>query len=52
MYDLRLWPCHLDEDEMVVVLLGLLAGDVLSEECLGYLLEIMERARQRRVEPI
>ena len=36
----------------LVVVLGLLAGGVLSEERLGYLLKIMGRARRQRVELI
>jgi len=36
----------------MAVFLGLLEGGVLSEERLGYRLEIMERARRQRVEPI
>ena len=51
-YDLRLSLCHLDGEEVIVVLLGLLAKDVLSEKRLGYLLEIVERAMWHRVEPI
>ena len=31
---------------MMIVPLGLMAEDVLSEERLGYLLDIMEKARQ------
>ena len=37
---------------MMVVLIGLLAGGILSDELLGYLLEIVKRARRQRVEPI
>jgi len=37
---------------MMSVLLGLLARGVLSEKCFGYLLKVVERAGQQRVEPI
>jgi len=43
---------YLDGEEMVVVLLGRLAGGVLSKKRLGYLLEIVQRAKRQRVEPI
>ena len=43
---------HLNGEEMMVVILTLLAGGVLSEEHLGYLLEIVERVRWQKVEPI
>ena len=36
----------------MAVLFCLMVGGILSEERLGYLLEIVERARQQRVEPI
>ena len=34
---------HFDREEVIVVLLGLLAGGILSEEHLIYLLEVAER---------
>ena len=34
---------HFDGEEVVVILLNLLAGGVLGEECLSYLLETLER---------
>ena len=34
---------YFDEEKMVIVLLGFPAGDVLSEECLGYLLKVVKR---------
>ena len=34
---------YLDEEEMMIVLLSLLVGGVLSEECLTYLFEVTER---------
>ena len=37
---------------MIAILLGLLGEGVLSEKCLGFLLDIMERTRRQRVEPI
>ena len=43
---------YLDGEDMVVVFLGLPAEDVLSEECLGCLLEIVERMWRQGVEPI
>jgi len=43
---------YLDREKMMVVLFGLMVGGILSEELLGYLLKIVERARQQRVEPI
>jgi len=43
---------HLDGEEMMVVLLGHLARDVLSEKHFGYLLEVAERAKRQRVKPI
>ena len=33
---------HFDGEEMVIILLGLPTRGILSEECLGYLLEVME----------
>ena len=38
---------HLNGEEVMVILLGLLAGEVLSEEHLGYLLEVAERCGGR-----
>ena len=35
---------HFDGEEVVVILLSFLAGGVLGEKCLSYLLEIVERA--------
>jgi len=43
---------HFDDEKVVVVLLGLMARDVLSEEHIGYLLEVVERMWQQGVEPI
>ena len=43
---------HFDEEEMVVIFLGLPVGGVLSEERLGYLFESVQRMRRQRVEPI
>jgi len=33
---------HINGEEMLVILLGFAAGDVLGEKCLSYLLEIVE----------
>ena len=33
---------HFNKEEAVVILLGLSAGGILVEKCLGYLLETME----------
>ena len=35
---------HLDGEEVIVILIGLLARDVLSEERFGYLFKVVERA--------
>ena len=43
---------HLDGEEVVAILLGLLARGVLSEECFGYLLGVAERVERQRVELI
>jgi len=43
---------HLDGEEVMVVLLGLSARGVLSEERFCYHLKILERAGSQRVEPI
>ena len=43
---------HSDEEKVVAIILGLLAGGVLGQECLGHLSEIVERAQWQRVEPI
>ena len=43
---------HLNEEEMMVILLGLPTRGVLSEKCFGYLLEVVERMKRQRVEPI
>ena len=43
---------HFVTEKVVVLLLGLLARDVLSEEHFGYLLKVVERMRRQRVEPI
>ena len=40
------------DSEMVAILLGLPARGVLSEERFSYLLEVVERMGQQRVEPI
>ena len=37
---------------MVAILLGLLVGGVLGEECFGHFSKIVERARWQRVEPV
>ena len=42
---------HFD-GEKVVVVLGFPARGVLSEEHFVYLLEVVERARRQRIEPI
>jgi len=34
---------YFDREKVVVVLLGLLTRGILSEECIGYLLEVVER---------
>ena len=43
---------HLDEKEVVIVLLELLVGGVLREEQLGKILEVADRSWRKRVEPI
>ena len=43
---------YFDGDEVVVIILGLPTGGVLGDECLCYLLEIVERTRWQRVKPI
>ena len=43
---------HINGEEMLVILLGFTAGDVLGEKYLSYLLEIVERMRQQRIKPI
>ena len=43
---------HFDGEEMMVVLLSLLARGILSEKRFAYLLKVAERVRRQRVEPI
>ena len=43
---------HFDSEKVVVISLGLLAKGVLGEINFGYLLEVVERMVQQRVEPI
>jgi len=43
---------HLDGEEVMIVLLGLQARGVLSEERFGYLIEIAKRMGRLRVAPI
>jgi len=43
---------HLNEEKVMVVLLGLSLRGVLSEKYFGYLLEVVEGTSQQRVEPI
>ena len=43
---------HLYGEDVMVVLLCLPMRGVLSEECLCYFLEVVERTRRQRVEPI
>ena len=43
---------HFDGEDVVIVLLSFLTGSVLSEECLGYLLEAVERMWRQEVKPI
>ena len=52
MYDLRLSPCFTDREKVVAILLGLLEGGILGEECLDHLSEIVERGRWQRVKPV
>jgi len=42
IYDLRLSLCLIVTEEMVVILLSLLAGGTLGEGCLGHLSEVIE----------
>ena len=43
---------YFDDEEVVIILLGLSARGILGEKCLGYLLEIVERMRGQRINPI
>ena len=43
---------YFNSEEVVVILLGFLAGDVLGEKRLSYLLKIIKRMRWQRVKPI
>jgi len=40
---------HLDGKEVVNILLGFSTRDVLSEECFGYILKVMERVWRKRI---
>ena len=41
-----------DKEKVLVILLGLLVGDVLGEECLSHLREIIEKSRWQQIEPV
>jgi len=43
---------HFNGEEVLIVLLGLTARSVLSEERFSYLLEVVEGMWRQRVEPI
>jgi len=43
---------HFDRKEVMAVLLKFLAGGVLREEQAGEILEVVDRSRWKRVEPI
>ena len=43
--DVRFELSHFDGKEVMLILLGLLAGGVLGKEYLGYLLKLIERTR-------
>ena len=43
---------YFDGEKMAVVLLGLPVSGVLSEERFDYLIEVVERMWQKRIEPI
>ena len=52
MYALRLSKGLIDEKEMMVVMIELLAWGVLIKEQLGEILEVTNRSWRKRVEPI
>jgi len=43
---------HLDREEVMVILLGILVRGVLSEKRFSYLFKVAKKAERRRVEPI